>query len=98
VARVAKLTSAVNDAALAGWLGPLVNLAELKKNMTEVAAYRGSCIVDKVLEGDGRTKARVALVCARAPATLTVELDDATGKVTSIKVDGSDPPLGKCAE
>jgi CubicO group peptidase (beta-lactamase class C family) len=93
----AALVARWDDAAFARIAGPKIDRAKTRRAFADAATNHVSCAVDRVLSGDGRSAAIVALHCAREPARLEIEIDDRTGKLTALTVAPAPWPLGRCA-
>jgi CubicO group peptidase (beta-lactamase class C family) len=79
------LASAWNDGKAAGLFAPAVDRADLRRQFAALAALHGVCRAGDPVAGDGRTRTTVTLACEQRPVNATVDLDDASGRVTAVK-------------
>jgi CubicO group peptidase (beta-lactamase class C family) len=96
--RAVALTNRADDAPLVGgWIAEKVDRKALAKRAADARVARGRCSLDRVLDGDGKTRATFALQCARSAAKMTVAVDEA-GRVDEVSFSGPDLPLGWCMQ
>jgi hypothetical protein len=94
---VAKVTSAIGTPVTAAILEGLVEApaAEAARADVVAAAPWGTCEVDRVLESDGTSRARVRLACERGVLDLDVAMNQTVGRIARLRLDpgGSSPCL-----
>ncbi len=79
------LAPAWNDESAGALLGPAVDRAALRRQLAALTALHGACRAGEPVGGDGRLRTTVPLTCEQRPAKVTVELDDASGRVTAVR-------------
>jgi CubicO group peptidase (beta-lactamase class C family) len=81
---VATLASRWNEEAATKLLAPAVDRAKLRQQLGALAALHGTCKPGEVVSGDGKTTSTIRYDCTQSPVQSTVELDDASGRVTAV--------------
>jgi CubicO group peptidase (beta-lactamase class C family) len=82
---VAGLASSWSDQVAAGLFSPAVDRPAMRPQLTALGALHGACKPGEVLEGDGRTQATIRFECTQVPVRVALELDGASGRVTSLR-------------
>src|SRR5262249_28518147 len=79
------LVSEWSEAKATGLLAQAVDRVGLRRQLAALAALHGVCRAGEAVGGDGRTRVTVTLACEQRPVNATVEVDDASGKVTAVQ-------------
>jgi CubicO group peptidase (beta-lactamase class C family) len=84
-ARLTALVQRWDDTAYDALVAPMVNRAEMKARFAQAGAAHGSCKIDHGNAPGDKRRGHFVLACARGgPLELDAELDDKSGKLTSV--------------
>jgi hypothetical protein len=79
------LAPAWSEEKAAALLAPSVDRAALRRQLAALAALHGTCRAGEPVDGDGRLRTTVPLSCEQRPVTAALELDGASGRITSVR-------------